>query len=150
MSVLQKKIHWGDCVPSGAVFYSTYFRWFDEGAWELFLSLQLPIDEMGVRYGVVGLPLKSCDCDFRGPCRLGDLISIDSFIEEIGTSEIVIRHNVTNEGSLAVVGHERRFWGVRRSDDPRRLRRATIPEEVAAILRRSLDAKKTTDGSPQS
>jgi YbgC/YbaW family acyl-CoA thioester hydrolase len=148
MSVLLKKVHWGDCAPSGAVFYPTYFRWFDEGAWELFASLQLSIDALGVRYGVVGLPLKSCDCEFRGPCRLGDALCITSFIEEISSSELVVRHDV-NEETTAVVGRERRFWGVRRSDDPRRLRRATIPDEVVAILRGSLEAHKVANGGEQ-
>jgi YbgC/YbaW family acyl-CoA thioester hydrolase len=149
MSVLQEKVQWGDCAPSGAVFYPTYFRWFDEGAWELFASLKLSIDALGARYGVVGLPLKSCDCEFRGPCRLGDVLFITSFIEEIGSSELVVRHDVTNEEALAVIGRERRLWGVRRSDEPRRLRRATIPDEVVAILRGSLEAHKAANRGEQ-
>lgn len=138
MSVVRRKVHWGDCAPSGAVFYPSYFRWFDEGAWELFASLHMPIGELGARYGIVGLPLMSCDCEFRGPCRLGDELTIESLVEEIDASVIVIRHNVANDGLLAVTGRERRFWGVRHADDRRRLRQGTIPDDVIAVLRQSL------------
>jgi 4-hydroxybenzoyl-CoA thioesterase len=129
-----RTVHWGDCAPSGAVFYPVYFRWFDEATWNLFASLGLPIETLGARYGVVGLPLRANNCEFQRPCRLGDTLVIKSSIAKFDESEIVVRHEITNAGQSAVVSEERRFWGVRHADDPRRLRKGVIPPDVAAVL----------------
>ncbi len=139
MSILSetRTVHWGDCAPSGAVFYPVYFRWFDEATWNLFSSLELPIDTLSARYGVVGLPLRANNCDFLRPCRLGDNLVIKSSIAKFDESEIVVQHEITNAGESAVVNQERRFWGVRRTDDPRRLQRGVIPHDVAAVLKRA-------------
>src|SRR5580704_12674106 len=63
-------VGWGDCAPSGAVYYPNYFRWFDQSVWDLFDGAKLPIPELEQKYGIVGLPLMNLSCSFRAPCRL--------------------------------------------------------------------------------
>ncbi len=133
-------VHWGDCAPSGAVFYPTYFRWFDEATWNLFALLGLPIDSLGARYGVVGLPLRENDCKYRKPCRLGDTLTVTSRIFELSASEVVVQHQITNAGHLAVISRERRFWGLRDPRDPARMQKGTIPADVSEVLKTALDA----------
>lgn len=127
-------VHWGDCAPSGAVFYPTYYRWFDEATWDFFAEHDLAIAALGERYGVVGLPLMSCRAEFRGPCRLGDRLAVDTAIAAADGRSIVLSHLVYNRGRLAVRGEEVRFWGVRSPDAPERLVRGAMPEEVAARI----------------
>jgi YbgC/YbaW family acyl-CoA thioester hydrolase len=127
-------VHWGDCAPSGAVFYPVYFRWFDEATWNLFASLGLPIDTLGARFGVVGLPLLANNCEYQRPCRLGDNLAVSSSIASLDKKLIVVKHCIVNAGQSAVVSSERRFWGVRHAADPGRLQKGTIPPEVLTIL----------------
>jgi YbgC/YbaW family acyl-CoA thioester hydrolase len=76
-------VGWGDCAPSGAVYYPNYFRWFDQSVWDLFDAAGLPIPELEHAYGVVGLPLMSLSCNFRAPCRLRDRVSLETRIATI-------------------------------------------------------------------
>jgi 4-hydroxybenzoyl-CoA thioesterase len=115
-----------------------YFRWFDEATWALFESLNLAIDSLGKRYNVVGLPLLANNCEFIRPCRLSDQLMVNSSIAELDDDVIVVRHQITKEGTTAVLSHERRFWGVRHPEDLTRLKKSAIPTEVVAILRRSI------------
>src|SRR5256884_2099440 len=76
-------VGWGDCAPSGAVYYPNYFRWFDQSGWDLFDAAGLPITEVEHADGVIGLPLMNLSCDFRAPCRLRDLGSLGKRISHI-------------------------------------------------------------------
>ena len=133
--ISQRKVHWGECSPSGAVFFPTYFKWFDEGTWALFESIGLPINELAAKYGVVGLPLSNCGADFRRSVRLSDDVELDSSIIEVGEDRIRIEHRVVAKGEDAVRGWELRFWGVKRDDGSDRLMRRAIPDDVVSKLR---------------
>ena len=128
-------VGWGDCAPSGAVYYPNYFRWFDQSVWDLFDAAGLPISELEHAYGVVGLPLMNLSCDFRAPCRLRDRVSLETRIAELEPKQLTIEHNLTKGDRILVSAVDRRFWGVRPKEDPSRLRRETIPAEVIERLK---------------
>lgn len=131
---LERQVHWGDCAPSGAVFYPTYYRWFDEAAWAFFEHVGLAIGELGQRFGLVGLPLMSCRAEFRRPCGLGDRLVLDVTIAELGDRSITLSFHILKDEELAVRGEEVRFWGTRHESEPGRLVRGTIPPDVADRL----------------
>ena len=130
----ERRVHWGDCAPSGAVFYPVYYRWFDEGTWEFFDHVGLAISELGARFGLVGLPLMSCRAEFRRPCRLGDRLTLDTTIADLGEKTITLSYHILKEDELAVRGEEVRFWGTRHASEAGRLVRGTIPQAVATQL----------------
>jgi YbgC/YbaW family acyl-CoA thioester hydrolase len=130
----ERLVHWGDCAPSGAVFYPNYYRWFDEAAWEFFSHIGLEIGELGKSYGLVGLPLMSCRAEFRRPCRLGDALTVDTAIAEMTDKTITLSFHILKASELAVRGEEVRFWGTRHPDEPSRLVKGAIPVEIAARL----------------
>jgi YbgC/YbaW family acyl-CoA thioester hydrolase len=130
----ERVVHWGDCAPSGAVFYPVYYRWFDEAAWEFFEHIGLAIGELGTRFGLVGLPLMSCRAEFRRPCRLGDRLTLDTTIAELADKTITLSFHVLNCGELAVRGEEVRFWGTRHETKPGQLVRTSIPPQIAREL----------------
>lgn len=127
-------IGWGDCAPSGAVYYPNYFRWFDQSVWALFAANELPIPELERKFHVVGVPLRHLECDFLGPCRLHDQVELESRFTAVEPKDISIVHELTNNGALLVRGTDERFWGVR-SPGTGRLSRETIPDEVARRIR---------------
>ena len=129
-----RTVHWGDCAPSGAVFYPVYYRWFDEAAWDFFDHIGLAIGELGKASGLVGLPLMSCRAEFRRPCRLGDRLTLDTTIAELGDKTITLSFQVLKQGELAVRGEEVRFWGTRHASEASRLVKGTIPPDIVAML----------------
>lgn len=125
-------INWGDCSPSGAVFYPNYFRWFDQAVWELFEAAGQPILEIERRYGTVGLPLVGMETTFHRPCRLQDRVTIESSVIEWQTKRLRIQHEIAKESGPVVTCIETRFWGIRHPEHPDRLKSVDIPKEVIA------------------
>jgi YbgC/YbaW family acyl-CoA thioester hydrolase len=132
--IVVRLVHWGDCSPSGAVFYPHYYRWFDEATWEFFAAEGMAIGALAERYGNVGLPLMNCRAEFRRPCRLGDQLSIDIAVAAVTADTITLSHHILNGGKLAVRGEEVRFWGVRAGDGSGRLVRGPLPDDVRLRL----------------
>jgi 4-hydroxybenzoyl-CoA thioesterase len=123
-------IGWGDCAPSGAVFYANYFRWFDQAIWDFFTTAELPLQELEHRYGNVGLPVVSVETSFLRPCRLHDTVVMETSITDWPPKRIRFRHRLLQDNAELVVANETRFWGVRHPDHPRRLASVDVPAEV--------------------
>ena len=123
-------VGWGDCAPSGAVHYPNYFRWFDTAMWNFFDAAGWPLRRLEDAHGIVGLPLIETRANFKGPCRLHDVLEIETRITGFQRKTLDMTHTLTNAGAVAVEATDVRFWGVRHPDDPRRLKAAEIPAEV--------------------
>ena len=78
--VMTFRVGWGDCSPSGAVFYPNYFRWFDAAMWNFFDQADWPLRAMEAEHGNVGLPLIETHVNFKRPCRLHDLLRLETSI----------------------------------------------------------------------
>lgn len=128
------RVQWGDCSPSGAVFYPNYFRWFDKGTWDLFEAAGHPIVEMERRYGTVGIPIAEIEAAFHRPCRLQDAVVLESRAIEWRTKRFKIQHQLVRAGEQLVTCVETRFWGVRHPEHPDRLRSAEIPADIIAAF----------------
>ena len=76
----------------------------------------------------------SCRAEFRRPCRLGDRLTVDTTIAELGEKTLTLSFHVFNRGELAVRGEEVRFWGTRHASEAGRLVRGAIPPDIAARL----------------
>lgn len=127
-------VGWGDCAPSGAVYYPNYFSWFDQSMWALFAQNGLAIPDLEKQFHIVGVPLKKLNCDFLSPCRLHDDVVLESRFTSIGEKDIEIEHELTRDGVVLVRGHDFRFWGVR-SPETGKLQRRAIPDDVLAKLK---------------
>ncbi|MFO1284401.1 MAG: acyl-CoA thioesterase [Burkholderiales bacterium] len=137
VAVSEFRVGWGDCAPSGAVFYPNYFRWFDKAVWDLFERAGQPIIEIERRYGTVGIPLVDMQVSFIRPCRLQFHVRLATRVVEWQAKRFKIRHEVSRDGDPLVECVETRFWGVRHPDNPERLISAPIPPEVVAAFEKS-------------
>jgi len=126
-------VGWGDCAPSGAVYYPNYFRWFDQSMWALFAENGCPIPEMEKSFHIVGVPLKTLTCEFLAPCRLHDPVRLESRFVKIGQKDFEIEHILSRGVTPLIRGHDFRFWGVR-SPETGKLQRQAIPPEIIAKL----------------
>jgi len=130
----QFRVEWGDCSPSGAVFYPNYFRWFDRSVWTLFEAAGHPIPEMERRYGTVGIPIVDIQVSFQRPCRLQQEVLLETTVSEWQAKRFKVQHQISRSGDALVSCIETRFWGVRHRDDPDRLASADIPASVIAAF----------------
>ena len=127
-------VGWGDCAPSGAVYYPNYFRWFDTAMWKFFDAAGWPLRELEEAHGIVGLPLIDTRAAFKGPCRLHDALEIETRITGFRRKTLEMTHTLTNAGKTAVEATDIRFWGIRHPDGSGRLKAAEIPAEVIAYF----------------
>jgi len=126
-------IEWAHCDPSGIVFNSRFFEFFDWGTWTLFeAALGVRPPDLPGAFGIIGIPLVDASARFVAPARFGDAVELISQIGEFRRSSFDIDHRLLVRGELAVEGRETRVWAVRDAADPSTIRAQSIPSEVIA------------------
>jgi 4-hydroxybenzoyl-CoA thioesterase len=131
----QVTIEWGHCDPAGIVYFPNYFTYFDSSTNALFLrALGFNKYEMLKVYDIVGIPLVYVQARFIVPSVFGDVVTIESSVEDIKRSSFRMRHRLLRGETLAVEGHETRVWVGRDPADPQKLKGRPIPPEVIARL----------------
>ena len=131
----QVTIEWGHCDPAGIVYFPNYFTYFDSSTNALFLrALGFNKYEMLKLYDIVGIPLVDVRARFIIPSVFGDMVTIESTVEEIKRSSFRMRHRLLRGETLAVEGHETRVWVGRDPADPQKLKGRPLPPEVIARL----------------
>src|SRR6266481_5850293 len=91
-------VEWGDCDPAGIVYYPSYFRWFDQATYRLFLAAGLKRDDVSSGQWKEGTPLVAAECSFRRASQHGEKLMIESHIEKFGRSSFTIRHVFRDAG----------------------------------------------------
>ena len=131
-------VEWGHCDPAGIVFNGRFFEYFDLGTWLLFeIVLGVKRSEIGAIFGIVGYPVVDTKARFITPVKFGDKIEIASTIKEFRRSSFDVEHRISNQGQIAVEGHETRVWAGRSPDDPKHLKSRPIPADVIARFSRT-------------
>lgn len=131
-SVQTRMVNFADCDPAQLVFYPRYFEWFDRGTEMLFRSVGLDWEVLFAEGTWNGVPLLDAGANFKRPCRFGDTVAVESWIEEWRGKTFLVRHHVRNKGELAVEGHELRAWTVADNTRPAGLRAEPVPAEIIA------------------
>ena len=133
ISQRQFTIEWAHCDPSGIVFNSRFFEFFDWGTWTLFeAALGVRPPDLAGAFGIIGIPLVDASARFIAPARFGDAVELISQIGEFRRSSFDVDHRLLVRGELAVEGRETRVWAVRDAADPSTIRAQPIPSEVIA------------------
>src|SRR5215813_27377 len=132
----QFTIEWGHCDPAGIVFNSRFFEFFDWSSWLLFeTALGVRPSDLGIKYGILGIPLVDARARFLKPAKFNDLADIASEVSEFRRSSFEVRHVISIGGELAVEGSETRVWAAQDPTDPVKLRGVPIPAEVIERFR---------------
>jgi 4-hydroxybenzoyl-CoA thioesterase len=90
--------------------------------------------EWAARYDVVGIPMVDTGSSFKRPSRFGDVVRIDTEVIVCRRSSFDVRHQLFNDGQLAVEGRETRVWVGRDPDSPGGIRAKSLPAEVLQAL----------------
>ncbi len=133
LSRRQFTIEWGYCDPTGNVFNSRFFEFFDWGTWALFeAALGVKPADLAGAFGIVGIPLVDASARFLAPARFGDVVELTSQVKEFRRSSFDVEHRLMVGGTLAVEGVESRVWAARDPSDSTQIRSRPIPDEVIA------------------
>lgn len=128
------RVLWTDCDPAGITFYGNYYRWMDEAAYYLFKAAGIRWEDWRSRFDALGIPLISAHADFSSPTRMGDELTVESWVSEWGKSSFTVTHRFMNGDRLAAEGYEKRVWCMGDPADPSTISSAPIPDEVRKPL----------------
>ncbi len=129
----QFTIEWAHCDPTGIVFNSRFFEFFDWGTWTLFeAALGVRPPDMAGAFGIIGIPLVDASARFLAPAWFGDIVELASQVSEFRRSSFDVAHRFFVRGELAVEGRETRVWATRNAADPSLIKPQPIPHEVIA------------------
>jgi acyl-CoA thioester hydrolase len=86
----QVRVRFGDTDPYGIVYFVSYFRYCHRGIEEFLRHLGLPPETM-FRNQVekFGLPIVAADCRFLIPARYGELLELETSVQEVKDKAIV-------------------------------------------------------------
>jgi 4-hydroxybenzoyl-CoA thioesterase len=128
------RLSYGDCDPAGIVYYPSYFRWFDQATYRLFLKAGMTRDDVSSGQWKEGTPLVAAECAFKRASQTGEKLVIESHVERFGRSSFTIRHVFRDAtGQVAAEGTETRIWA-KKDGDARSLKAIAIPEDVKGRL----------------
>lgn len=88
----QVRVRFGDTDPYGIMYFVSYFRYCHWAIEEYLRALGLKPEETfkNVREGF-GLPIVEAWCRFKRPARYGDLLKIETRIEELRPKAVIFR-----------------------------------------------------------
>jgi len=130
-------IEWAHCDAAGIVFYPYFYTWFDQATERLFKANGLGYPGLGREFAVTGLPLVETGATYRNPCKLGDEIVMQSWVDEWKGRTFLVKHVISHEnGDVGLEGFERRVMITPDPDTPKGIRAMQIPD---AIIERFVD-----------
>jgi len=127
-----QNIEWGDCDPADIVFYPRYFAFFDASTGALFEAMGYSLKHIRDELGDVGWPMLNTGSTFFKPSKYGDNVIIKSEFTTVGRASFGIRHQLFNDGDLAVECLEKRVWACLNASGT--LTSKVIPNEIRARM----------------
>ena len=128
----QLQIEWGDCDPADIVFYPRYFAFFDASTGRLFEAMGYSLRHIRDELGDAGFPMVDTRSQFFKPSKYGDTVIIKSEITQVGRASFGIRHQLFNNGDLAVECTEKRVWAYPNAEGV--LKAKPIPDGIRATM----------------
>ena len=127
----QFTVEWGDCDPAQIVFYPNFFRWMDVASLRFFRAAGVPPwREFEAQSGIIGTPLVDASARFLRPATYGDVLDIDTAIDEWRGKSFVMSHIIRRGADVLVEGREVRVFARRHPEDPARIQAVEPPESV--------------------
>ena len=124
-------VQFGDCDPAQIVFYPNFFRWMDAASLRFFRAAGVPPwREFEAQSGIIGTPLVDASARFLRPASYGDVIDVDTAIDEWRGKSFVMSHIIRRGADVLVEGREVRVFAKRHPEDPARIQAVDPPESV--------------------
>lgn len=126
-------VAWSQCDAAGIVYYPHAYVWFDEATENLFRANGLGYPELESELGLSGMPLIETGATYRNPCRLGDEVQLETWVDDWGKRSFLVRHVLRHrDGAVALEGFERRVLVAPDPGHPKGMRAIEIPTSVIA------------------
>jgi 4-hydroxybenzoyl-CoA thioesterase len=131
------RVTFSDCDPAHMAYYPRIMEWFDHSTDHLFRSVGLRWEKMFKDNDPAGMPLLDISVQFKFPCRFGDLVAIESWIDSFEGRKFTVKHEMKNGDNLAAVCREHRAWVILDPGSPRGIKAVPVPAAIRALFHRA-------------
>lgn len=110
---LPVRVYYEDTDAAGIVYHASYLRFTERGRSEMMRALDIDLARMWNDDGFVFV-LHSAEVKYKKPARLGDLLTVETALAELGNASLKVRQHITGasgdvvlfEGLLACTGRD--------------------------------------------
>lgn len=126
-------VEWAHCDAAGIVFYPHFYTWFDQGTERLFKANRLSYPQLRQEFNIYGMPLLETGAAYKNACKLGDALSMQSWVDEWDRKTFIVKHRIEHvDGKLALEGFEKRVLVVADPESQKGIKATLIPQELMA------------------
>ena len=126
----RRAVRLGHTDAAGVVYQAEYFRLLHEVYEELLEQARFPLAAL-LTAGRIGLPVVRAEADFTAPLRLGDRLSIELSVAELGTRHFVLAYRVKRGSVLAATARTVHVAVSAETERP-----CDLPAALTRVLRR--------------
>lgn len=90
------------------IHFASYLSWVDHAYSEFLEELGQPLQD--ILSGGNGTPLVDLHCSYRSPVRLGDRLTTRTWVDQLGGSSYVMRHEFSCRERIAAVVDAKHVW----------------------------------------
>ena len=99
---LPARVYYEDTDAAGIVYHASYLRYTERGRSEMMRALDIDLARMWTEDGFVFV-LHSAEIKYRKPARLGDLLTVETALTELGAASLKVRQLVLGDAGEVVV-----------------------------------------------
>ena len=145
------QVGWGDCDPTGIVFYPRFYAWMDTVSHVLAREMGIPRDAtIPPSRDMVGFPVVGTQAQHLSPALMDDVLEVRTWVARVGRSSLSLRHEIVriepDGGETPIAnGREDRVFISHGADG---LQSREITPHMRDVLARFADprAQRTADG----
>lgn len=123
------RVRFHECDPQGVVFNAHYLAYADMASFETIKELFGSHSHL-VKRGI-DLVVAESTLRYRGACRFDEDLSVDTYVDRVGTASLVLRFDITRAGELVTEVINRYVWVGAENLQPVR-----PPEDVSEAFQR--------------
>ena len=99
---LPVRVYYEDTDAAGIVYHASYLCFTERGRSEMMRALDIDLARMWNEDGFVFV-LHSAEVKYRRPARLGDLLTVETALTELGRASLKVRQVIFGDGGETVV-----------------------------------------------
>ena len=131
-------VRFGECDPAGVVYFPVFFDWFHQAMEGWFEAA------LGIPYGevlqTIGFPAVHTEADFKRPCRISEVLSVDLSVGELRSKSLRLQYRVVGpDGKLRATGATVCAVIAPQPGEGFRFKAVSIPEPLRSAIQRFME-----------
>ena len=118
-TIYEVKVIFGDCDPSGIVFFPNFCKWMDASSLHFFMECGIPPwRELAKTTGIIGTPLLEIHTKFMRTATYGETLQVHTCVEEWREKVFIQKHVIQRGDTVLCEGRETRAFVIHPPGEP--------------------------------